>query len=49
MFYLDVLDIRKFRYIFSNFRIGSHYLEIEVGRHKKILRETDYAQNVLRM
>ena len=27
--YLDVLDIRKFRYFYVNFRLGCHELEIE--------------------
>ena len=37
--YLEVLDIRKFRFTYTNFRIGSHDLEIERGRYRKIPRE----------
>ena len=32
--YLDVLDIRKFRYCYVNFRIGSHSLGVEHGFFK---------------
>lgn len=46
-YYLDVLNIRKFGIMYSNFRIGSHDLKIEVGRHKKVIREN--RQNVLLM
>ena len=38
--YLDFLDIRKFRYMFSNFRVGSHELEIERGRYHNVPRQS---------
>ena len=36
--YLDVLDIRKFRYLYVNFRLGCHELEIEKGRYRNVPR-----------
>ena len=36
--YLDVLNIRKFRYIYASFRSSSHDLEIEKGRYMNIER-----------
>ena len=36
--YLDVLNIRKFRYIYASFRSSSHDLEIEKGRYRNIDR-----------
>jgi hypothetical protein len=36
--YLDVLNIRKFRYIYASFRSSSHDLEIERGRYHNIER-----------
>lgn len=36
--YLDVLNVRKFRYIYSSFRSSSHDLEIERGRYANIDR-----------
>jgi hypothetical protein len=38
-YYLDMLDIKKFRFAFVNFRVGSHELEIETGRHRNISRQ----------
>ena len=35
---VEVLDIRKFRYIYVNFRVGAHELEIERGRYQNIPR-----------
>jgi len=37
--YLDILDIRKFRYSYVNFRLGCHELEIERGRYRNIPRQ----------
>jgi hypothetical protein len=37
--YIDILNLRKFRYIYVNFRIGSHDLEIEKGRYNNTIRE----------
>ena len=36
--YLDVLNIRKFRFIYASFRSSSHDLEIERGRYNNIER-----------
>ena len=36
--YLDVLDIRKFRFSYVNFRTSCHNLEIERGRYTNIQR-----------
>ena len=36
--YLNVLNIRKFRYIYASFRTSSHDLEIERGRYSNIER-----------
>ena len=37
--YLNVLDIKKFRAIYVNFKTSCHTLEIEKGRHQHIPRE----------
>ena len=37
--YLAVLDVKKIRYFFVNFRVGSHDLEIERGRYSNIPRQ----------
>ena len=36
--YLDILNIRKFRFIYASFRASSHDLEIERGRYRNIER-----------
>ena len=36
--YLDVLDIRKFRFAYVNFKTSCHDLEIERGRYRNIPR-----------
>ena len=40
--YLDVLDVKKFRWSFSAFRSSSHNLMIEQGRHLGIQRDRRY-------
>ena len=37
--YLDVLNIRKFRFVYVSFRTSSHDLEIEKGRYNDIPRD----------
>ena len=37
--YLDVLNIRKFRYMYVSFRTGSHCLSIERGRYNNTPRD----------
>ena len=37
--YLDVLDIRRFRYVYTNFRTSCHNLEIENGRYNNVQRQ----------
>ena len=44
--YLEVLDIRKFRYIYVNFRVGAHELEIERGRYQNIPEEIGFVNYV---
>ena len=45
--YLDVLDVKKFRYSFASFRTSSHKLMIEKGRHLGIHRDRRYCFNCL--
>ena len=45
--YLDVLFIRKHRYIVSSFRCSCHSLETERGRHAKEYNRTEYNRILL--
>ena len=48
--YLDVLDIKKYRYAFCTLRLSSHFLMIELGRYLGIDRDRRfciYCKNVV--
>ena len=48
--YLQILDIKKYRYSFVSFRCSSHHLMIDRGRHEGVERErrfSPFSKNVV--